>query len=601
MVSDSRPEARTDASTHRPQGDNLQEARNDKPAASTTGAAATDNARLEDSKIIPKLQLTGAGPERKDWTVAIELGSNLPGDKSNPTGWGADRKLQELKRLAQETEGKSINFVVHAERPLDRKGKPCVPEDGTGDGDKVAACVTKAEEKGRAVTERYFIHDGKIDRMKDKHYTDAGQDIQALMKEAGKVAPSDKIGLIIQSHGKGKGGIKTGLGELPLDKTIDAIKDGLKGSGHEKLDILDFDACDMGNAEVLAKSSKVAKDVVASSGVEGATPSGDGQKITEAMRALMANTKMSGRELGETIVAHARDGVNGKNEDNATQTLANFDLEHHKQFVGGMDRFGKALSETIKDPANLKAIQDIVEHTSMPDSGGESFESQDRDLKAFAKDVLDDIKSGKFKGDTTELQAAAEGMRQSIDKMATAQYADPVADRGDMAGLTTAIPGKTLLDRAELAKGLSPIHQLNLRFNEDGPDKGKGKVKVKPAGAEEDKPPTIDQKPMILKDINEKLEQLDMVWGPTHQRETLALAAARNDIERAKDDRSLNDAIEKMGKLVKAYDEGPVGKGLLKDLERPSWHVQNELLSRMDDKTPPGWNVFIKQLKKQTK
>jgi len=596
MVSDSRPEARTDASSHRPQGDNLQEARNAKPVASPAGAGTTDNARLEESKIIPKLQLNSAGQDRKDWTVAIELGSNLPGDKNNPTGWGADHKLQELKRLAKETEGKSVNFVVHAERPFDRKGKPCVPEDGSGDGDKVAACVTKAEENGRAVTERYLIHDGKIDRMPDKHYRDAGQDIQALMKEAGKVAPSDKLGLIIQSHGQGKGGIKTGLGELPLDKTIDAIKGGLKGSGHEKLDILDFDACDMGNAEVLAKSSKVAKDVVASSGVEGATPAGDGQKITEAMRALMANTKMTGRELGETIVAHARDGINGKSEENSTQTLANFDLEHHGQFVGGMDRFGKALSETIKDPANLKAVQDIVEHTSMPNSGGEPFEAQDRDMKAFAKDVLDDIKSGKFKGDTRELQSAAEGMTQAIDKMATAQYADPAGDNGDMAGLTTAIPGKTILDRAELAKGLSPIHQLNLRFSEDATGKAKGNN-----GGEAEKPPTIDQKPMILKDINEKLEQLSMVWGPTHQREQLALGAARNDIERATDDRTMTASIEKMGKIVKAYDEGAVGKGLLKDLEQPSWHVQSELLGRMDDKTTPGWNAFIKQLKKHTK
>ena len=250
----------------------------------TPGELKTQNRsatkKLEDSHIIPKVTFAednpepgkkpGAKPEEaktaplphKDWTVAVELGATLPGDPSNPKGWGAQAQLKELKKLAESTKGKSVNFMVHAEMPEDKKGNIC---DNKPDGDS-SACVTDAQNKNRAVTERFFIHDGKIEQLPDKKYKSGADSIKDLLAESGKLAPADKLGLIVQSHGMGTDGIATNLGETSLDGTIGAIKDGLKKTGHEKLDLLDYDSCTMSDVKVLSKSENVARDVVASCG-----------------------------------------------------------------------------------------------------------------------------------------------------------------------------------------------------------------------------------------------------------------------------------------------------------------------------------------------
>lgn len=213
-----------------------------------------------------------AKPATKDWTVAIELGASVPGYESHPKSWGAERQLEELQKLAKQTEGKSVNFIIHAELPVDAKGKPC----DLGDVSKDAQCTTRAESANRARTQRYFIHDGKIEQLPDAKYKDGGDDIKSLLQDAAKLAPSEKLGLIVQSHGLGSDGIATNLGRISLNKTVDSIKAGLKESHRKDLDLLDFDACDMGAAKVMDKIHDIAKDVVASAAAEGIASRGKG-------------------------------------------------------------------------------------------------------------------------------------------------------------------------------------------------------------------------------------------------------------------------------------------------------------------------------------
>lgn len=68
---------------------------------------------------------------------------------------------------------------------------------------------------------------------------------------------------------------------------METIDKGLKGSGHDKLDLLNFNSCDMATATVLDKVGQVAKNVVASAATELGTKTNDGQNMPAAFQALM--------------------------------------------------------------------------------------------------------------------------------------------------------------------------------------------------------------------------------------------------------------------------------------------------------------------------
>jgi hypothetical protein len=87
--------------------------------------------------------------------------------------------------------------------------------------------------------------------------------------------------------------------EVPeLEKTL---SQSLQGSGHAKLDLLDFDACLMGQSTVLDHMNSVADDVVASASYE----KGSTQNLNAWLTDLLQNPEMDGEALGNTIVHDA--------------------------------------------------------------------------------------------------------------------------------------------------------------------------------------------------------------------------------------------------------------------------------------------------------
>jgi len=157
-----------------------------------------------------------AQPQSKKWTVAILLSANQTDHADRTEIWNGDRQLRELQKLAKKTDGQLVNFMVHADHVCGSKEKPCHQAYADYDG----ACLAGAAETERAITERYFIHDGKIDRLADAKYRDATEDIKALMHDAGKLAPSARLGLVVQSHAAGSQGITTNIGPFLLIKQL---------------------------------------------------------------------------------------------------------------------------------------------------------------------------------------------------------------------------------------------------------------------------------------------------------------------------------------------------------------------------------------------
>jgi hypothetical protein len=553
--------------------------------------------KLVDSHIIPKVTFAEAHPEpkepgekpgtkpketqtsplpHKDWTVAVELGATLPGDPTNPKGWGAQAQLKELKKLAESTKGKSVNFVVHAEMPEDKKGDIC---DNKPDGES-SACVTDAQSKNRAVTERFFIHDGKIEQLPDKKYKNGADSIKDLLAESGKLAPADKLGLIMQSHGMGTDGIATNLGEVSLDGTIGAIKDGLKKTGHEILDLLDYDSCTMSDVKVLSKSEKVATDLVASAAVEGVGKNSDGQNLGAALGSVLEKSKMSGQEFGDSIVEQAKAGKDGKGDDQSIDTLANFNMSHFSDFKTNLDKFGTELSTIAKSGQNMKQLVQDVEKAEAPSTGDPNNPPMNRDLKSFANTILDDIKAGHLKGDTKALEDAANKLIGSFDEMATNQFVNKEAGYKNGGGLTTEIPGKDALDRRELAKGDSPLTTVK-QMTETPLDKIE-----------------FTDKQQLLKMLEEPMNRLDHGWSKRHPGELNQLHNKINEIAKSKDLAGMKTAVENLKDFATKLDDGPLGNQTREDMFKQSKFRQQELLDTPPQKVSPDWDKFIAVLKR---
>lgn len=546
---------------------------------------AGDTRTLENKGTLPRLHLEQTQPQlqsqsskpQKDWTIAVQLAGSLPGDNNHPSGFGTERQLAELKRMAKETEGKSVNFVVHAERPVDSKGALC---EAGKDPAKRGACVESATEANRQKTERYFIHDGKIDKLPDVKYSSAQENLSGLLKDAGKVSPSEKIGLFIQSHGVGSDGIDTNQGPISLNKTVGAIEKGLKGSGHDKLDILDFNACDMGAAKVLDKTAKIAKDVVASAAAELGTDTHDAQNMSAAFRALMQNPKMSGKELGETIVRQSASGDTGVGQQNAIKTLANFDMEKYGDFKKDLDRFGASLSDVASDPANLRALKQVIDQTTVPQTGGPAFDSHNRDLKQFAGNVLEAIKSGKLSGDTSALEKGAQSLLKSFDNMASAQFGEKSSNYDKLGGLAINLPGKEITNSRETARLLSPFHQLSDM-----------------AGEMLENGVKLADKSKISKSLEEQMKELKEGLGPFGHRALQQIDGAHRAIDKAKSLEELTAAIKQLQSASEKTDGSRYGRMLKPFLLDEAAHMQEAYRRKSGrENITPGWDSFLDKL-----
>lgn len=550
------------------------------PAPGSIKSSLADATRtLEGKGTLPgmKVDHQTEPPQKKDWTIAVHLAGTLPGDKDRPQSFGAERQLEEMKRLAKETEGKSVNFVVHAERLVDNQGNLCevMPHNS-----QKADCFSNAVDAHRERTERYFIHDGKIEELPEVKYKTAEDNLAGLLKDAGKLAPADKIGLFVQSHGVGSDGLDTNQGKISLKHTVAAIENGLKGSGHDKLDILDFNACDMGTAKVLDQTGKVAKDVVASAAAELATNTNDAQNMPAAFRALMDNSKMSGKELGEKIVQQSSEGKSGEGLQNAVKTLANFDMDKYVDFKKELDRFGSSLADASLDPANLRVIKGAIDKTTVPESGAPDFEAHDRDVKHFANNILEAVRAGKFKGDTSGIEQSANDLLKSYDSMATAQFGEKTSKYDQLGGLTVHLPGKEITDSRETARLLSPFNQISA-----------GAKQVLEEGVQ------YSDRPKLIKSIDMQMKEIANEFGPMSPRNQHAIAAARHAIEKAKSDAELTAGLKALQKAGEAGEASGDGRRIRPVLRDAAEKMQEEYRAKSGkQKLTPGWDALLDKL-----
>ncbi len=522
------------------------------------------------------------GAAKKEWTIAVELAATMPGGAENPQGFGADNKLAMLKSLAKETEGKSVIFVLEAERTTNKKGGLCHDENKPLSQEKANSCDLEAAKNGRQKSERYFIHDGKIDRLPDSKAKDEGAQLKDLLQETQKLSPSDKIGLIIQSHGAGPDGIETNLGKASLQKTMNGIKDGLKGGEHEKLDFLDFDACNMGTAPVLDEAAGASKALVASAASEAGGKrgeSGDGQNLVAGLRSLLNNPSQSGKELAAGFVESARRGDNGLDKENTTSTLAAFDLSKFEGFKNSLDNFGEQLKNAAGDKNNLAALRAVVDASVRPETELGETESHERDLRSFAENTLGAIESGKLNPKDNALEQSAKDFLKSLDDLTINRFGEKAKGYEELGGLSTNLPGKEILDKNEIGKLLSPIHEESSKIQKHL-----------------NEPIQLSDRDSLANEAKEGLSQLHQMLDGAPGHPLKKLDGQVKLLSKAASLEELSTAMQKLKNEYDNLEKSPIGRRIAKDAEQDASREKAHYRKQRPHSIAAGWDAFIRKL-----
>jgi hypothetical protein len=384
---------------------------------------------------------------KKDWTVVINLAANL-GDA------GARPEAERLKKMAESTNGRSVNIVVQSIKPSSDANHP-----------------------DAQTIERFVLHDGKIESLPGNgdQNKSLGNDLKEILQLANKQFPSEKIALINMSHGLGNKGIVGDAGALSLKEFNQSVKDGLSGSVHEKLDLLDWNACLMAESGAISEASKIAHNLVASSETERPNSyNGGGQNLPGSLDHLLHDSKIDGKQLARDFVDEANNSNEHapntagkpKTESLSTATLGAYDLgDGLQKFKNKEDRFEQALADSVRDPANRKIIEKLAGTTPQyglhsENTNHQLAEFQRRDLKQFLDGVRDSIANGSLKDPDSKLKSATDELSCAREQMLIAYHGDKSSGYDRMGGVSMWLPTTGTFDSKTPAVQFEPLKRI---------------------------------------------------------------------------------------------------------------------------------------------
>lgn len=366
---------------------------------------------------------------KSDWTLAVDLTLESREPAKTQT---------KLKEMAVATKDSNVTVVVQY---------------GTGP-------------ENNQILHRCVMHGGKIIELPAIQSGGLKSDIKSLVQYSTTVAPSDKVGLIITSHGGGARGLKGETGISSLSDTRSAIEQGLKGSGHPKLDLLDFDSCLMANATVLDGMQNLASHIIASENTE----KGNAQNLPAMLGYLSSHSKEETGQLMTEIInsnlANLDKTNNGAWESN--DTLAHFDMQQYREFKGALNRFGYCLSRAAMNGDNLSKINKAIHESScFPELFGDGDWYQYRDLKGFAGNIIESIKHGNILDPDGQLQASAQKILQTEQSVTAAYHGSIPEQRQNLGGLSVFLPDYSLRDTHAGALRNTPLAELVLLTDDE--------------------------------------------------------------------------------------------------------------------------------------
>lgn len=345
-------------------------------------------------KLSPPAQPPVSKPE---WTVVLDMTTDFDQNKD-----GTFNRVNDLTAFAERTKGNNLAIVVQA-----------------------AYRDPRTVPLGVAYTptfrlERHLIRDGKITKVAEGKSQGYGPDLEELLLYAGKHTPANKMALIMDSHGVGNEGLEGDTGKLSMDDFVKIVHNGLKPSGKEKFDLIDFDACLMAQNGALSRMGKIADHVVASAETE---PS-KGISLIPPLEELLKKPETSGQMLGRRLIAEARTQAiefEERKDQAPLRTVASFDMRKYDEFGKSLDEFGDKLTALINDPVLKETVIKIIDSTIR--YGSNDFEDGNKaDLKDFAQRIILAVDDGRLPDDDRSLKRTAYSVQQTLGDFVDSFY-----------------------------------------------------------------------------------------------------------------------------------------------------------------------------------
>lgn len=179
--------------------------------------------------------------------------------------------------------------------------------------------------------------------------------------------PAKHYMVVVQGHGAGPAGVLAEKdGRMALPEMEQALKEATEETGI-KPDILAFDACVMGGAEVAYQMKDTADIMIASQEVErGYTMPYD--KITASFRKELKQGSLAPARASEKIVSACKD-----NYDNYTPTMSAVDLRKMDALALSLDDFSRELSGEEIPEEVMKNILSRTQHFDLKRPGDERY------------------------------------------------------------------------------------------------------------------------------------------------------------------------------------------------------------------------------------
>lgn len=348
---------------------------------------------------IAKSARRSADASATEWTVVLDLTTDFDHNKD-----GSFNRMKELEQFAEKTKGTSLAVVVQAAYRI--PPNPPVPY----------GVAYKSEYR----LERHVVKDGKITPVFTGKSNGYAQDLEDLVGYASKNHRAPKMALIMDTHGLGNEGLTGDTGTITLSEFVKRVQGGLKGSGRDKFDLVDFDACLMAQNGVLEHVGVVTDRVVASAETEPAK----GISLIPPLEILMKKPQTDARELGRIIVNEGRIRAaefEAKGLRAPLPTVASLELKNYAEFRTSLDDFGDKLVAASRNPETKAAIVQIIDNTFRY-KGNDSDDVDQADLKDFTQRIVSAVDDGRLPDNDRVLKRSALAVQAKLGELVDAFY-----------------------------------------------------------------------------------------------------------------------------------------------------------------------------------
>ncbi|CAN5361984.1 hypothetical protein BH11CYA1_BH11CYA1_35990 [soil metagenome] len=541
---------------------------------------------------------TDAVLPRAQWTLAFNLTTTQDhGTESSDARVyaGARNKTAELLELAQSTVGKPVTLVVqNAQRPESSETSAAKPNNSQitdGHAQSSLRASAKSSSDSAMLIHTYLIHDGKIQELPTRPSQGVAADTEALLAIVGRQAPSEHLALFSQGHGGGPHGVSGDTGRATLAEMDAAIKNGLANSGRDKLDLIDFDACSMGNAAVLTAVASRADNIIASPEMETAGGEDvDAQNVRAIVGAVLANPTMNGSDLGQKIIDLAAQGANGgaaapREIDRTvagTDALSHYNAAEIGQFNQDLNLLGSALTNAFESEPNRQAILTAIESAPLASTAGGvrlagTPREELRDSKTFAANILAAVESGSLSDPQGNIRQAVEALQASQSRLVAGYHGEQEGGYDKQGGLSMFLPGRTYLDNQARADELNPAHNLS----ELGSDKRFN---------------NLENKESLLNRLGYNIDDVQRELGA----DTIAIAPiteARDALVKAATQAEYTAALGLLGERASQFEQSETGQRLNQIyLEQARAATAKAFAEEIPAQEHSQWTTFLRNL-----